>query len=122
MSRIHTTGFLRTLLALGMLAVVHVSAQQPAFLSQSLKPTARAEVVEIRPAANVDVVYLDGGLDQGFRVGMECQIVSDSQLIAEIVLVEVRSHISAGLILELHPEQGIRPGDSARIKTLSFTR
>lgn len=106
------------LCAISVFSCVLGGASVPSFINQPLKPTARAEVISVRPASEVDVVYLGGGFDQGFRIGTECQVIRDSQWVAEVVLVDVRPAHAAGLILELNPKTAIQSGDLVRIKVI----
>lgn len=96
-----------------------VAAEVPAFVGQPLLPTARAEVLSVRAAADVDVVYLSGGYDQGFRNGMECQVARGDDRVATVLLVDVRPSAAAALILSLEPERGVRSGDTVRPKLLN---
>lgn len=114
---------LRLLSMACLLVCAQAEAGNPAFVSRSIMPSSRAEVLSVRPAPDCDVVYLRGGYDQGLRTGMTCTVVRDSQLVARLVLVEVRPEFSAALILDL-PQQGvgIRNGDIAQIQTLRFSQ
>lgn len=103
--------------ATAMLSGVQAS-DVPGFVRESMGASARATVATVRPAADIDVVLLDGGLDQGFRAGMSCQVMRGEMHLADVVLVEVRQHVSAALIFDLKPDTAIRSGDIARIKTL----
>lgn len=94
------------------------SANRPSFVRGSLGTTNTAIVAEVMPALAADVVLLDGGLEQGLRLGMVCRVSRGSNDVGELIIIESRSDRSAGLILELVEETIIQAGDIARIKTL----
>ncbi len=74
-------------------------------------------VVAVQPTRVADLVMLDAGFTAGLRQGMICRLTRGQAEIAEILIVELRSHFSAALIVSLSPREQIRPGDSALIKT-----
>lgn len=94
------------------------SANRPSFVRGSLGSTNAAVVSEVMPTLAADVVLLDGGLEQGLRLGMVCRVTRGSSDVGELIIIESRSDQSAGLILELVEESIIQAGDIARIKTL----
>lgn len=75
-------------------------------------------MAEVIPTLAADVVILDGGLEQGLRLGMVCRVTRGVRSIGELIIIESRSDRSAGLILELVEDSTIQAGDIARIKTL----
>ena len=77
-----------------------------------------APVVSVRSTRVADVVLLGAGFDAGLRQGMVFTVVRSGVQIAEIVLVDLRPRASAALILQLAPDQSIRAGDTATVKTL----
>ncbi|MDQ8207459.1 hypothetical protein QEH52_08060 [Coraliomargarita sp. SDUM461003] len=102
----------------GMLAASALSAGVPAFVKESIYSPNAATVAEVVPTLAADVVILDGGLEQGIRLGMVCRITRGLQSIGELIIIESRSDHSAGLILDLVKDSTIQAGDIARIKTL----
>jgi len=110
---------LGTMLTSGLVSAVHGEA--PAFVKESIYSSNAAPVAEVVPTLAADVVILDGGLEQGIRLGMICRVTrgpQSSRIIGELIIIESRSDRSAGLILELVEDSTIQAGDIARIKTL----
>jgi hypothetical protein len=101
-----------------LLAGSVVRAEVPAFVKESIYTPNAATVSTVVPALAADVVILDGGLEQGMRLGMVCRIHRGTQSIGELIIIESRSDRSAGLILELVDDSTIQAGDIARVKTL----
>ncbi len=99
-----------------VIASAYVCGESPAFTQQPLKPISQGTVVGIRASSDIDVVFVNAGYDQGFRVGTVCQVQRDSLLVASLVLVDVRPSYSAGLILDLNQQTQIIQGDIAKIK------
>ncbi len=95
-----------------------VRAEVPAFVKESIYSPNAATVSTVVPALATDVVILDGGLEQGMRLGMVCRVSRGAQSIGELIIIESRSDRSAGLILELVDDSTIQAGDIARVKTL----
>jgi len=95
--------------------------QEPEFASSSIYPSGQAVVFGVTENKTADVVILDDGLDQGFRVGMLCDVVRDDVIIGGIILVAVEADRSAALIINLQPGRKIVFGDVARIKTVQFS-
>ncbi|MGZ0656566.1 hypothetical protein ACWPKO_07060 [Coraliomargarita sp. W4R53] len=101
-----------------MLVGSAVSGEVPAFVKESLYSPNAALVAEVVPTLAADVVILDGGLEQGIRLGMVCRVTRGLQSVGELIIIESRSDHSAGLILDLVDDSTIQAGDIARIKTL----
>lgn len=95
-----------------------VRAEVPAFVRESLHSPNAAPVSTVLPSLAADVVILDGGLEQGLRLGMVCTVSRGMHSIGELIIIESQSHRSAGLILELVENASIQAGDIARVKTL----
>ena len=93
-------------------------AEVPGFVKESLYSPNAAPVSKIVPTLAADVVILDGGLEQGIRLGMVCRVSRGFQVVGELIIIESKSDRSAGLILELSEDSFIQAGDVARIKTL----
>ena len=115
----HTPLTLATLFLFGtMLAGSAVHGEVPAFVKESLYSPNAATVAKVTPMLAADVVILDGGLEQGIRLGMVCRVTRGLQSVGELIIIESRSDQSAGLILELVKDSTIQAGDIARIKTI----
>ena len=93
-------------------------ADVPGFVKETLYSPNAAPISKIVSSDAADVVILDGGLEQGIRLGMACRIVRGLKEVGELVIIESKSDRSAGLILELSEDTFIQAGDVARIKTL----
>ena len=110
---------LATLLLFGaMFAGSAVHGEAPAFVKESLYSPNAATVAKVTPMLSADVVILDGGLEQGIRLGMVCRVTRGLQSVGELIIIESCSDQSAGLILELVKDSTIQVGDIARIKTI----
>ena len=115
----HTPLALATLFLFGtMFAGSAVDGEVPAFVKESLFSPNAATVAMVTPMLAADVVILDGGLEQGIRLGMVCRVTRGLQSVGELIIIESRSDQSAGLILELVKDSTIQAGDIARIKTI----
>ena len=115
----HTPLALATLFLFGtMFAGSAVDGEVPAFVKESLYSPNAATVAMVTPMLAADVVILDGGLEQGIRIGMVCRVTRGLQSVGELIIIESRSYQSAGLILELDKDSTIQAGDIARIKTI----
>ena len=115
----HTPLTLATLFLFGaMFAGSAVHAEAPAFVKESLYSPNAAIVAKVTPMLAADVVILDGGLEQGIRLGMVCRVTRGLQSVGELIIIESRCDQSAGLILELVKDSTIQAGDIARIKTI----
>lgn len=101
-----------------LLAGSVVCAEVPAFVKESLYSPYAAPVATVAPTLAADVVILDGGLEQGLRLGMVCTVTRGFKSIGELIIIESRSDRAAGLILELVDDSLIQAGDIARVKTL----
>ncbi len=92
--------------------------ERPAFVHIEPGDIAPAEVREIRSTEVTDLVLVAGGYQHGYRPGMVCRVIRDDENVAEILLVEVRDRVSAGIIVGILSEKIIEPGDAVRVKTL----
>jgi len=99
-------GSVRALLAGFILGGVAVSAADS------------ATVVGVRETAVADLVVIGAGFDSGLRQGMNCRLSRGGEVVAEVVLAEVRPSSSTALIVSLAPRQAVRSGDLVSIKTL----
>ena len=93
-------------------------AEVPGFVKESLYSPNAAAVAGVVPSLAADVVIIDGGLEQGIRLGMVCRVTRGFAEIGELIIIESNSDRSAGLILELSEDTFIQKGDVARIKTI----
>ncbi|QYY35861.1 hypothetical protein [Ruficoccus sp. ZRK36] len=93
---------------------------RPYFVEGSIFPSGRTTVFGVAQTPVTDVVILNNGLDQGFRLGMVCQVSRSDQNVADLILVDVRDNRAAGLILNLENGQAIRSGDGVNIKTINL--
>lgn len=106
-------------LLFGVLAPVNLAcANVPAFVSESIYSSNRAKVSIVDTNLAADLIILDGGLEQGLRLGMVCCVERGSQSIGELIIIESESNCSAALILNLTDNLIIQSGDRVRIKTL----
>ncbi|MGJ8649350.1 MAG: hypothetical protein ACSHX4_03215 [Opitutaceae bacterium] len=119
LSPITTLSKLASLFLFGaMVAGSAVRAEVPAFVKESLYSPYAAPVASVVPTLAADVVIIDGGLEQGLRLGMVCSISRGLSSIGELIIIESQSGRSAGLILELVDDSTIQAGDIARVKTI----
>ncbi|MEM1222063.1 MAG: hypothetical protein AAGH40_04810 [Verrucomicrobiota bacterium] len=93
-------------------------AEVPAFVSESLYSPFAAKVSEVVPSLSADVVILNGGLEQGLRIGMVCRVDRGPLSIGEIIIIESESRRAAALILDLADDVFLKAGDVARVKTI----
>jgi hypothetical protein len=112
-SRLSVLFLIGAVLALGI-----ARAEVPSFVKESLYSPNAAPVAAIVPTLAADVVVLDGGLEQGIRLGMVCRVSRGLEEIGELIIIKSKSDRSAGLILELTDDSFIQAGDIARIKTI----
>ncbi len=77
-----------------------------------------ATVVGIRETAVADLIVIGAGFDSGLRQGMNCRLSRGGDVVAEVILSEVRPSSSTALIVSLAPRQSVRRGDAVSIKTL----
>ncbi|MGJ8638669.1 MAG: hypothetical protein ACSHYA_04690 [Opitutaceae bacterium] len=95
-----------------------VSANVPAFVKESLHTPYAAKIASVKSTLAADVVVIDGGLEQGIRLGMVCTVSRGFTSVGELIIIESRSDRAAGLILKLVDDSIIQAGDIARVKTL----
>jgi len=93
-------------------------AEAPSFVNESIYSSNAATVSTVVPSLAADLVILEGGLEQGMRLGMVCRVTRGRQSIGELIIIESRRTRSAGLILALVDNSTIQAGDIARIKTI----
>ena len=102
----------------GAMVATGARAYVPSFVNESLYSPNVAFVAEVLPSLAADVVILDGGLEQGIRLGVVCRISRGVQQVGELIIIETSADRSAALILDLNDDYLIQVGDLARIKTL----
>lgn len=93
-------------------------AEVPAFVSEPFYTPNAAPVAEVVSMDAADVVFLDGGLQEGLRLGMVCRVLRGDRSIGELIIIESQADRAAGLILNLVADSTIQAGDVARIKTI----
>jgi len=93
-------------------------AELPGFVNESLFSPHSASVAKVVPSLAADVVILNGGLEQGIRLGMICRVTRGFTELGDLIIIESQSNRSAALILELSEANSIQKGDIARIKTI----
>lgn len=109
---------LLSVILFGVMVATGASAYVPSFVNESLHSPNVAFVAEVLPSLAADVVILDGGLEQGIRLGVVCRISRGFQQVGELIIIETSADRSAALILDLNDDYLIQVGDLARIKTL----
>jgi len=92
-------------------------AELPRFVGEPMHSPNSARVSKVVSSLSADLVILDGGREQGLRLGMVCTVSRGLRTIGELVIIEARSDRSAALILDLAEHRSIQSGDVARIKT-----
>ena len=100
-----------------LFAGIALYGEIPAFISEPLHSPNAARIECIVSSTEADAVIIDGGLEQGFRVGMVCRVDRDMQSIAELIIIKSQSDRSVALILELADQTSIKTGDQVRVKT-----
>jgi hypothetical protein len=79
-----------------------------------------ARVIVIQPAGEADLILLNRGHAHGYRRGMRCAVSRDGRFLAEIELIELRTHAAAALITRLAaPGEALRPGDHVALQLSS---
>lgn len=104
------------------LAAVLAVAFAPALRATVLRDASSVEdarVIAVKSVPSADLVLIGAGFDAGFRQGMVCSVSRGSAKVAEILLVGLRPHAGAALILDLASGQSIRPGDLVTVNTLN---
>ena len=94
------------------------AGEVPAFVNESIYSSNTAVVSVVESTYAADLVVLEGGLENGLRLGMVCRVLRDTKLVGELIIIESRSDRSAGLILSLTDGFILRAGDVAHVKTL----
>ncbi|MFP4165815.1 MAG: hypothetical protein ACLFUF_01460 [Opitutales bacterium] len=94
------------------------AAEVPRFMEEPMHTQNRAAVREVVSSLATDVVILNGGLQQGLRLGMLCTVARGQKgSFAELIIIEARRTQAAALIIDINKNATIREGDIARIKT-----
>lgn len=102
-----------------MLSVSVVSASVPSYVTDGsgLYASNSAQVVGVKDAADIAVVYLDNGLDAGLDIGMTASVYRGSEKIGSVILVATEQYQSAAVILDLKAKQVIQAGDYVQLNT-----
>ncbi len=108
------------LMAGSTVALGQEESVRPLFVDGPIFPAGSTTVFGVAATPVTDVVLLNNGLDEGFRMGMVCQVSRTDTAVAELILVDVRENRAAALILNLENGQAIRSGDDVKIKTITL--
>ncbi len=86
----------------------------PRWAVEPLIPSNRSRIAAVFPGHH-DVVALDGGFYQGFRIGLHCAVQRGVDKVASLIVVAASENRSAALILN-YADQAIIlvPGDDVR--------
>lgn len=76
------------------------------------------EVVRVQAGARADLVILNAGYAAGVRPGMQLHLSRQGKAIASLVVAEATQDSAAALILDLSPNETVKAGDSAKVKTV----
>lgn len=110
---------LQQLLLLAFVALAcRLSGGVPEFVGESMLPSGRAQVFGVATGVYADIILLDNGADQGLRTGAIAEVVRGGEVIADLILVDVRVDRAAALLLELKTTSPITFGDRVRLKPL----
>ena len=112
MIQLHPNRLLATTFAFLMVAVF-AGAQESDHQGETFGGTIRA--VEESPSA--DLVFLQGGLQQGLQNGMLLEVHRGGNPVAELIVVGTRRASAAALILKINPDTTLKNGDIIRVKT-----
>ncbi|MFP4156560.1 MAG: hypothetical protein ACLFU4_02995 [Opitutales bacterium] len=93
-------------------------ATVPRFVEDGFHSSNAATVAEVVPSLAADVVILEGGLNQGIRLGMVCRVSRGAQELGELIVIDSIRGRAAALILSLKQDSSIQPGDRVRVKTI----
>lgn len=89
-------------------------APGPAFTSAA----GVGEVVRVETGAQTDLVIINAGYARNVRPGMQLSLSRQGNAIASLVVAEATQESAAALILDLTPNQTVKAGDSAKVKTV----
>ena len=103
---------------LGAVLGASTHAAVPEFVNEGLHGSNAATVAKVIPSLAADVVILEGGLDQGIRLGMVCRVSRGTEDVGELIVIESSRSRAAALILSLNQNISIQSGDQARIQTI----
>ncbi len=76
------------------------------------------EVLRVRTGTHADLVILNAGYAAGVRPGMNLILSRQGKAIASLVVAEATQDSAAALILDLTPDETVKAGDSAKVKTV----
>lgn len=77
----------------------------------------RGIIQTVEESTSADLVFLQGGLQQGFQNGMLLEVHQAGNPVAELMVVGTQRDFTAALILKLDPEVSLQSGDRVRVKT-----
>ena len=76
-------------------------------------------VLRIESGVNTDLVIINAGYARNVRPGMKLTLSRQGKAIASLVVAEATQDSAAALILDLTPNETVKAGDSAKVKTVS---
>jgi hypothetical protein len=110
---------MRSFLSLSVFALVALFQAQASAASVGFeRSVGTANVVRVANLPVADLVLLDAGYESGLRQGMVCSISRGSEMIGELLLVDLRLNAANALITDLSGHS-VRPGDQVAVKTVS---
>ncbi|MFW5883573.1 MAG: hypothetical protein ACOCVG_04320 [Verrucomicrobiota bacterium] len=92
----------------------------PPFMTQPLQGTGQAQVALVQSGPTLDVVVLSVGYNEGYEVGMLCEVSREGQPVASLILAEVTEDSAAGLILDLTDAAPIQTNDTVTRRVRNF--
>ena len=95
-----------------------LDAERPSFVVSSLNPSFKAQLMAVESTTAADIVFLAGGLRDGFQPGMVCEVTRGQQQLGQIIIIEASSTRSAALITSLQQHSIFKTGDMARVQTI----
>lgn len=76
------------------------------------------EVIRIKSGTHADLVIINAGYGRNIRPGMQLSLSRQGKAIASLVVAEATQESAAALILDLTPNETVKAGDSAKVKTV----
>jgi hypothetical protein len=76
------------------------------------------EVLRVETGTHADIVIINAGYGRNIRPGMQLSLSRQGKAIASLVVAEATQDGAAALILDLVPNETVKAGDSAKVKTV----
>ena len=76
------------------------------------------EVVRVETGTQTDLVIINAGYARNIRPGMKLSLSRQGKAIASLVVAEATQDSAAALITDLTPNETVKAGDSAKVKTV----